>query len=80
MVYHTQMIVGAAINEGAAFFAGVVYLITKNPVALGVGLLLVAVMVARFPTATRIQRWVEMQHEKLREEQQTARSSYQEKK
>ena len=72
MVYHTQMIVGAAINEGAAFFAGVVYLITKNPVALGVGLLLVAVLVTRFPTATRIQRWVEMQQEKLREEQQTA--------
>ncbi len=75
MVYQTQMIVGAAINEGAAFFAGVVYLITKNPIALGVALLLLAVMVGRFPTAGRIQRWVEIQQEKLRQDDM-ARSSF----
>jgi len=76
MLYGTQLIVGAALNEGLAFFASLAYLIEKNPIALGLALLLVAGLVVRFPTSSRIQRWTEQQREKLREKEDTPRSSY----
>ena len=75
-VYLNQLIIGAAMNEGAAFFAGVAYLVEKNPIALAVALVLIAGMIARFPTASRVERWIEQQQEKLREDQLQARSAY----
>lgn len=42
LAYLNQLIVGAAMNEGVAFFAGVAYLIEKNPIALAVALVLIA--------------------------------------
>jgi hypothetical protein len=72
----TQLIIGAAIDEGAAFFALVAYLIEKNPIALAMAVVLIAGVIARFPTAGRVERWIEQQQEKLREEQLDARSSY----
>jgi hypothetical protein len=73
--YLTQLITGAAMNEGAAFFAGVAYLIEKNPIALVVAFVLLAALVARFPTGSRVERWLEQQQEKLREDQLDARSA-----
>ena len=67
--YLTQLIIGAAMIEGVAYFAGVAFLIEKNPIAMGVALLLVAGVVALFPTVNRIERWIEQQQEKLREDQ-----------
>jgi hypothetical protein len=72
----TQLIIGAAIDEGAAFFALVAYLIEKNPIALAMAVALIAGVIARFPTTGRVERWIEQQQEKLREEQLDARSSY----
>ena len=72
----TQLIVGAAMNEGAAFFALVAYLIEKNPIALGLAVVLIAGVISRFPTTGRVERWIEQQQEKLREDQLDARSSY----
>ena len=72
VVYSTQLIVGAALNEGAAFFAGVAYLIGKDPIALGVGLFLVGVLIARFPTTDRVARWIARQEEMLLVERQGA--------
>jgi hypothetical protein len=66
-LYLSNLIVGAATNEGAAFFAAVAYLIEKNPIALGTALVLVAVLIARFPTADRVNRWIELHREKLRD-------------
>jgi len=56
---------GAALNEGAAFFAGVAYLIGKDPIALGAGFLLVGALVVRFPTAHRVALWIAKQEEML---------------
>jgi hypothetical protein len=67
--YLNQLIVGAAMHEGVAFFAGVAYLVEKNPIALAVALVLIAGLIARFPTASRVERWIEQQQEKLREDQ-----------
>jgi hypothetical protein len=75
-VYLNQLIVGAAMNEGAAFFAGVAYLVEKNPIALAVASVLIAGLIARFPTASRVERWIEQQQEKLREDQLHAPSAY----
>jgi hypothetical protein len=72
----SQLIIGAAINEGAAFLALVAYLLEKNPIALAMAVVLIAGVIARFPTAGRVERWIEQQQEKLREEQLDARSSY----
>jgi hypothetical protein len=66
--YQTSMIIGGAIAEGAAFFAGVVYLIEQNPIALGVFVILLAALILQFPTRSRFDRWVERQEERLRRE------------
>lgn len=76
VAFLTQLIVGAAMNEGAAFFALVAYLIEKNPIALAVAIVLIAGVIARFPTAGRVERWLEQQREKLREDQLDALSSH----
>ena len=73
--YLTQLIIGAAINEGAAFFALVAYLIEKNPIALAVAVVLIAGVATRFPTPGRVERWLEQQEEKLRDDQLDARYS-----
>jgi hypothetical protein len=71
-VYSTQLIVAAAMIEGAAFFAGVAYLVGKDPIALGVGLLLIGVLITRFPTTDRVTRWIARQEELLLAERQAA--------
>ncbi len=70
--YLTQFIIGAAINEGLAFFASVAYLIGKNPIALALALLLVVALVARFPTRLRIASWIDRQQELLIQDRQAA--------
>jgi hypothetical protein len=65
MVYQTQLIIGAAQIEGVAFFAGVAYFLSKDPIALGLALLLVGALILRFPTIERVQRWIDQQQEKL---------------
>ena len=70
-----QLIIGCAISEGAAFFALVAYLLEKNPLSLIMALMLIAAIIARFPTSGRVGRWIEQQEEKLRGEQLDALSS-----
>ena len=74
-VFLIQLIMGCAISEGAAFFALVAYLLEKNPLSLTMALMLIASIIARFPTSGRVGRWIEQQEEKLREEQLDALSS-----
>jgi hypothetical protein len=64
-VYMTQFIVGAALNEGPAFLASLAYMIESHPVALGLALLLLGALIARFPTRARIASWIEGQQELL---------------
>jgi hypothetical protein len=61
-----QLIVGAAISEGLAFFAGVAFFIERSPIALGAALVFVAALIARFPTHRRVQLWIEHQRDQLR--------------
>jgi hypothetical protein len=69
-VYMTQLIVGAAQAEGAAFFAGVAYMLGKDPIALGAAIVMVAAILVRFPTDRRVAQWIERQQELLLLERQ----------
>jgi len=64
--FQTSAIIGGALNEGAAFFAVIAYLIEQNPIALVTALILLAALVVRFPTRGRVDRWIALQEEKLR--------------
>lgn len=72
MAYQTQLIIGAALHEGAAFFAAIAYLIGKDPIALGLGILLLLGLIARFPTRDRVRLWIDRQQEQLVLDQQSA--------
>jgi hypothetical protein len=52
---------GAALNEGAAMLAGIAYLLERNPIALGLTVLLLLGIAARFPTLPKVEAWVENQ-------------------
>ena len=70
-LYQTQLIVGAALLEGAAFFAGIAFMLERDPIAAGMALVLLAVLAARFPTRDRIEAWLEQQLGLLQEERQS---------
>jgi hypothetical protein len=75
-LYPANHLIGAALTEGAAFFAAVAYLVERNPLALGVALLLVVVLIARFPTIERVERWIDQQREKLSDDRNRAGSPH----
>ena len=66
-VYQTQLILGAAMNEGAAFFAVIAYFLEGSPIALGLALVLIAGVAARFPTRERFDGWFDAQLGRVQE-------------
>jgi hypothetical protein len=67
-IYQTQCIIGGAILEGVAFFAGIAYLIERNYIALGVAGVMLGFLLSRFPIKDRVIVWIEQQQERLRDE------------
>ncbi len=67
-LYQTQLIIGAALLEGAAFFAVIAYLLERSPIALLTALVLLGVMFTRFPTGDRVNNWLDQQLSMLQEE------------
>jgi hypothetical protein len=63
-VYQTQLIIGMALLEGAAFFNLIAMMIEKSAVSLGVVSLLLGLMVVKFPTRIKVSWWIQ---ERLRE-------------
>ena len=63
-VFQSAHIVGFALLEGAAFFALIAWMLESTQYAVGAAVILIALMVIRFPTASRISFWVE---DRLRE-------------
>lgn len=57
-LYQTRMIIGLAILEGAAFFNCIAYLLEGRWWTLLAVAVLVARMLASFPTRTRLRQWV----------------------
>lgn len=70
-LYPTQMIMGAAINEGMAFFASIAYMLDRHPVALGTAIVLLGGLIVRFPTVDRVNAWLDQQLALLQVERQS---------
>jgi hypothetical protein len=70
-VYMTQMIVGAALIEGSAFFALIVYMLERNPIVLGLALFLIAALALRFPTREKVTTWIDQQNALLQQERES---------
>lgn len=64
-VYQTQMIVGCALLEGAAFFNLVSFIIDGQLWTLGIVAVLLAMMASSFPTFERVDGWAEDQLRQL---------------
>jgi hypothetical protein len=69
-VYQTQLIIGSALSEGMAFFATIAYMLERNPLALGMALILLASLIIRFPTRGRVNAWIDQEQSKLQKERQ----------
>jgi hypothetical protein len=55
------MIIGMALLEGAAFYQAIAYYVEGQPLALGLGCLLLLGLIVQFPTRSRVERWLENQ-------------------
>jgi hypothetical protein len=71
IAYQTQLIVGAAINEGLTFFALIAYMIESQPIILGLVVLLILGLAARFPTLGCVRSWIEFQQDRLLQDRQS---------
>ena len=69
-IYQTGHIVGSALLEGAAFFASIVYFLEGKAVAALAVLVLVSIILLKFPTRPRVEDWVERQAALLDQERQ----------
>ncbi len=74
-IFPTQLIVGAATLEGAAFLAAAVFILIGGLIAPATAIVLLVVLAARFPTEPRAQTWLDQQREKLRDEEFAAPAS-----
>lgn len=72
LIYQNQLIVGSALNEGVTFFALIAYMVEGQPVILGLAILLILGLVARFPTLGRVENWIESQQDLLLQDRQAA--------
>jgi len=72
LLYQTKHIAAAAICEGPAFFAAIVYMLGKDPIAIGAAVLLLGLLIMRFPTHRRVAAWIDRQQEALIHERRAA--------
>ncbi|MEE8451385.1 MAG: hypothetical protein V3R99_05695 [Thermoguttaceae bacterium] len=61
MLFMIQMIVAAALLEGAVFFGLVAYTVERSPLALIVAIILIIGVGLHFPTRSRLVHWIEDQ-------------------
>lgn len=64
-LFQTRLIIASALIEGAAFLALIAYMLEHHPVALGVAVALIAVLLSRIPTLDRVQGWMDEQTARL---------------
>lgn len=64
-LFQTQLIIASALVEGAAFFALIAFMVERHPLAMGIAVLLIAVLLSRFPIVDRVQGWLDDQSARL---------------
>ncbi len=66
-LYQSEVIVAAALLEGAALLCAVAYMVERSTVGIGLGIALVGLMLLwEFPTRSRLEQWLEEQGKRLR--------------
>jgi hypothetical protein len=68
MIYQTKMIIGAAMLEGGCFLALMAYMMERQVPSLLMAAVLLAALLAHFPTYGRVEVWVEEQWRRVEEE------------
>jgi len=68
IVYQTATIIGAALCEGPAFFALISAMIDESPLRLAVAGVCLLMVLARFPTVSRVENWLDMQIRAMKED------------
>jgi len=71
MLYQMQLIIGAAMLEGAVFFSLIAYLVEGDLASLAVAGLLIVFLLLRIPTRTGVENFLIEQGELLRQERET---------
>ena len=69
-VYQTALIIGAALLEGATFFLAIAYFLEGQILSLIVAGVLMGLLVARFPTRSRVAGWIDRELERIDQERQ----------
>ncbi|HUU82368.1 MAG TPA: hypothetical protein VM243_02585 [Phycisphaerae bacterium] len=67
-VLFMSTIIGAAMLEGGALLGGVAYLVEGQQFALIAAVVLLFVLLLRFPTRSRAERWISEQAERIQQE------------
>ena len=60
-----SFIIGMAMLEGTGFFGCMAYMVSGQPLALGVIVGAIFLMLCKFPTAGRLRNWIELQAARL---------------
>ena len=60
-VFQTKTIVAAALLEGLAFFATIVFMLTQSMIALAVAVVMILGVMLHFPTHSGVAHWIEDQ-------------------
>lgn len=67
--YQTTLIIGAALFEGPAFLNVMAYMLEGQAFSLAIAAVLLVFILLLFPTASRVEEWIE-NHRRREEEQQ----------
>ncbi len=68
VVFQTKTIVAAALFEGTAFFAVIVFTLTQSLIALGIAIAMILGVMLQFPTHSAVSHWIDDQLALLQQE------------
>lgn len=68
LTYQVKMIIGTALLEGGCFLALVAYMTERQALGLAVAAVLLAALLAHFPTRARVEAWIEDQLHRVEDE------------
>jgi hypothetical protein len=72
-LYQVKTIVGAALLEGAAFFAVVAFMLERSWIALAMAAALAAMILTLYPSVPRVAEWIRRQQRLVEDEQRASR-------
>ena len=73
-VFQSKLLIGAALLESAAFFAGIAYMLEGTTLALLLAILFALLVALQFPTRFSVEQWLDQQLRLLEEERQASKA------